>query len=385
MSIRKNLEQVWAQLRSQAAVRKDSVTRVQIKNFRGIKDLQVRFPFPVCVLAGANSCGKSTVLFSLGCAYRVPDAPNMFTPQKLFPDFRPSHESDLADQHCGQVEMVFSYNVSGQSLEMLWKRGTNKWDKNFFGRKKSTQPERQVYLHTLSKFSNPSEMRSAQKLAQRQYKLEVIDASNIAFAQRILGYEYLQLTLASSAGKDLLVAKRIDESEQNCQYSEYHMSSGERAVIRLSMHLSKLKDALVLIDEIDTGLHPYTQQLLMLELQRLALRNNLQIVCTTHSAVVLETVPEEARIFLERTGGNVFQKEAWKDTIQKSLYGRSQDVLTILCEDEEAEGLIRGIFDHLGPKIDILQNDIEIGRDTGKEQFLAHLNTLYTLAVLKFV
>ncbi|MDR1291518.1 MAG: ATP-binding protein, partial [Planctomycetaceae bacterium] len=366
MSIRKNLEQVWAQLRSQAAVRKDSVTRVQIKNFRGIKDLQVRFPFPVCVLAGANSCGKSTVLFSLGCAYRVPDAPQMFTPQKLFPDFRPSHESDLADQHRGQVEIVFSYNVSGQSLEMLWKRGTNKWDKNFFGRKKSTQPERQVYLHipepvwavgfaleqplhvvalacsasrilkrlqhTLPKFSNPSEMRSTQKLAQRQYKLEVIDASNIAFAQRILGYEYLQLTLASSSGKDLLVAKRIDESEQDCQYSEYHMSSGERAVIRLSMHLSKLKDALVLIDEIDTGLHPYTQQLLMLELQRLALRNNLQIVCTTHSAVVLETVPEEARIFLERTGGNVFQKEAWRDTIQKSLYGRSQDVLTILCE-----------------------------------------------------
>jgi predicted ATP-dependent endonuclease of OLD family len=190
MPIKQNLEQIWSQLRSQQAIRKNCLNRVQIKNLRGICDLQVSFPFPVCVLAGANSCGKSTVLFSLGCAYRVPGASAMFTPQKLFPDFRPSLASDLADQHPDPVEIVFSYNVNGQSLEMQWKRGKSKWDKSFFGRKKSSQPERQVYLHTLSKFSNPSEMRTVQQLSQRQYNRREIDASNIAFVQRILGYEY---------------------------------------------------------------------------------------------------------------------------------------------------------------------------------------------------
>ena len=114
----------------------------------------------------------------------------------------------------------------------------------------------------------------------------------------------------------------------------------------------------------------------MLELQRLALRNRLQIVVTTHSPTVLDSVPTEARVFLERTDANVVRREPYRDLIQKALYGRAQDVLSVLCEDEEAEAFVRGIFDVLGPKLDLLQNDIDVGRDTGKDEFPGHLETL---------
>jgi predicted ATP-dependent endonuclease of OLD family len=107
-----------------------------------------------------------------------------------------------------------------------------------------------------------------------------------------------------------LFAERDDETGSHARYSEFHMSAGERALLRLSMNISKLSDALVLIDEVEAGLHPHIQQLLMLELQRLALRNQLQIVVTTHSPTVLETVPPEARVFLERSPDNVVRKEA---------------------------------------------------------------------------
>jgi hypothetical protein len=116
--------------------------------------------------------------------------------------------------------------------------------------------------------------------------------------------------------------------------------------------------------------------MLMLELQRLALRNNLQIICTTHSPVVLDTVPIDARLFLERISDNVVRREAYRDIIQKALYGRAQDTLSFLCEDEESENFVRGLLDHLGPKLDLLQNDIEVGRNTGKDQYVAHLETL---------
>jgi hypothetical protein len=212
-------------------------------------------------------------------------------------------------------------------------------------------------------------------LAIRSYDTRPIDAADAALAHRILGYEFSKITLARRASSDVVVVERTDDNA-TCRYSEYHMSAAERVTLRLSLYLSGLRDALVLIDEIDTGLHPYTQQLLMLELQRLALQNNLQIVCTTHSAVVLDTVPHEARIFLERTANNITVKEAWRDAIQKSLYGKSQEMLMFLCEDEESEGLIRGILDYLGPNIDLLQNDIMVGRDSGKEQFLDHFETL---------
>ncbi|MHB8519719.1 MAG: AAA family ATPase [Limisphaerales bacterium] len=220
-------------------------------------------------------------------------------------------------------------------------------------------------------------MRSVLQLANKKFESKTIDASNIAFAERILSYRYARLSLLTSGLRTLLFAHRAPEDATvGAAYSEFHMSAGERAILRLSMDTSKLEDALILIDEIEAGLHPYVQQVLMLELQRLALRNRLQIVVTTHSPTVLETVPAEGRVFLERTPDNVVRREPYRDLIQKALYGRSQDTLSILCEDEEAESFVRGILDCLGPKLDFLQNDIEVGRDTGKDQFLAHLETL---------
>lgn len=375
-AILRNLHQVWEQLRSQKTARPDYLDQVQIKSFRGISDLRVHLPFPVCVLAGANGCGKSTVLFSLASAYGNAPSTIAFTPARLFPNFKPQEEkANLADNP-GASELVFAYTAGGQPLSMAWKRG-KKWDKSFFGRKRGSQPQRAVYLHTLSKLTNPSEIRSVIQLAFRKFDSNEIDASNIAFAQRVLGFRYARLTMVRNRNRDLLVAERADTSgEAAVRYSEFHMSAGERAVIRLSINLSKLENALVLIDEVEAGLHPMVQQLLMLELQRLALRNQLQIVCTTHSPAVLDTVPIEARLFLERVSDNVVRREAYRDIIQKALYGRSQDVLSFLCEDEETEYFLRGLLDHLGPKLDLLQNDIEVGRNTGKDQYLAHLDTL---------
>ena len=83
------------------------------------------------------------------------------------------------------------------------------------------------------------------------------------------------------------------------------MSSGERAILRISKDISGLHDALILIDEVDTGLHPYTQQQVMLELQRIALRQQLQIIVASHSPVVLDSVPPDARIFLDRDDRSV--------------------------------------------------------------------------------
>jgi predicted ATPase len=404
-AIQKNFHQIWQQLRSQQASRGHLLEEVVIKGLPGISELRVPFPFPVTVLAGANGCGKSTVLFALACAYKVPNAKlREFTPTTLFPDFRSpssttgeaSHnneetpdlfsaatsvsEADLnntPEDVRGSAEIAFSYITDNNKLQMRWARGQGKWNRSFLGRKDAHQPERKLYLRTLATLSNPSEVRSVLQMAQRGYTTTEVDASNIAFAQRILSFRYSSLRMLTSGLKDVLFAERNSEEQGNAtRYSEFHMLAGERAVLRLSISLSKLENALVLIDEVEAGLHPYVQQLLMLELQRLALRNKLQVVVTTHSPVILDTVPPEARVFLERTQDNVVRREPYRDIIQKALYGRSQNLLSVLCEDEEAEFFVRGVLDFLGPQLDFLQNDIQVGRDTGKDQFPSHLETL---------
>ncbi|MBI4025299.1 MAG: AAA family ATPase [Verrucomicrobia bacterium] len=378
-ALRKNLEQIWDQLRGQKPSRVNSIEEIQIKGLRGIADLRVLLPFPVTVLAGPNGCGKSTVLFALASAYHpLGGGVSERTPTKLFPDFRPKKDQGaVVSDAKTAVEITFAYIANNERVQMKWARGKGKWNRSFFGRKRGSQPERVVFLRTLANLSNPSEVRSVLQLAVKPYSASPVDVSYIEFAQRILSYRYSRLSLVESGVRNLLFAERMDAAgAASSRYSEFHMSAGERSILRLSMEISKMKDALVLIDEVEAGLHPYLQQLLLLELQRLSLRNHLQIVVTTHSPTVLDSVPPEARVFLERTDANVVRREAYRDLIQKSLYGCSQDVLSVLCEDEEAEAFVRGILDVLGPKLDLLQNDIKVGRNTGKEEFPAHLETL---------
>ena len=163
------------------------------------------------------------------------------------------------------------------------------------------------------------------------------------------------------------------EQETGATYSELHMAAGERAILRLSLEIAQLRDALVLIDEVEAGLHPWVQQLLMLQLQQLALRNDLQVIVTSHSPVVLDSVPGNGRIFLEcGDDGRVTLYPAHRDIIRNALYGRSRDTLNLLCEDEPAEGILNGVLDHLIPKERIRRESIQVGRNTGADEFAMH-------------
>lgn len=151
------------------------------------------------------------------------------------------------------------------------------------------------------------------------------------------------------------------------------MAAGERAILRLAHDVAQLREALVLIDDVETGLHPWVQQLLTVQLQQLALLNDLQVVVTTHSPVVLDCVPEHGRIFLERDeDGRVAVVPPYRDLVQNALYGRSGDALNLLCEDDAAEGILHGVFDYLLPRHRVKRESVRIGRDTGASEFPMH-------------
>ena len=185
---------------------------------------------------------------------------------------------------------------------------------------------------------------------------------------------YSEVVDLSSGSKNLLFAAQ----EGGATYSELHMAAGERAILRLSKEITQLNGALILIDEVEAGLHPWVQQLLMLHLQQLALRNDLQIIVTSHSPVVLDSVPLNGKIFLDRddASGQVVVRPAYRDLIQNALYGRSNEVIKLLCEDEIAEGILEGIFDLLLPQERIKWESVQIGRDTGASEFPMHARSL---------
>ena len=371
--IDRELNEVWDALRASRGQRDEALVETRITNLRGIDHLRFPFEYPVSVLAGPNGSGKSTVLFACACAYRVPGRRSGdFAPGRLFPNFvsrQPTVRSDSAQE----TELEFHYLHRGDRRFMTWRRGKS-WSRIGDG---ASQPERQVYLRTLANLASPSEVRSILQLGRKQVRTEAISPDLLIFAHRILPWRYHALDLISGeSSRDLLFAEI--EGAGEARYSEFHMSSGERTIVRISKDVSRLENALVLIDEVDTGLHPYTQKQAMLELQRSALRRKLQIIVASHSPVVLNSVPPEGRIFLDRDErtGKVRREPLYRDIFQKALYGQSQDRLSILCEDEVAEGVIRGVLDELNVELGLRHEDVVVGRNTGRGEFRSHVRTL---------
>ena len=261
---------------------------------------------------------------------------------------------------------------------MQWRRSQKGWSRNYFRRRGTTQPERQVYLRTLNSLNSPSILNTSITWSNRSSRFELeetlLTASQIEFAHQMLPFKYSEVVNFSRGSRNLFFAAQ----EEGAAYSEFHMAAGERVILRLSKEITQLDGALVLIDEVEAGLHPWVQQLLMLHLQQLALRNDLQIIVTSHSPVVLDSVPPNGRIFLDRddASGEVVVRPAYRDLIQNALYGRSNETLKLLCEDEIAEGILEGIFDFLLPQERIKWESVHIGRDTGASEFPMHARSL---------
>lgn len=365
-----NFSQVWDQLRGKKPQLIQFLESIRIRNLRGIADLQINLSYPVSVIAGPNGAGKSTVLFACACAYDVPGVRD-YSPAVLFPNLKARADETVSDK-LGSPSFEYYFVDGGSRVGMTWRR-LKSWSKSFMGRKGGRQPQRDLYLRTLANLTSPSEVRSILQIGNQEFKKQDLDADLIAFAHRVLPFKYRGLKLLTVKGKDLLFADREDAG---MAYSEFHMSAGERALLRISKDISRLRNALILIDEVEAGLHPYTQQQLMLELQRLALRNDLQIIVTSHSPVILESVPAEGRVFLERTADNVLVQPAYRDIFQRAFYGRPQDRLSVLCEDDVAEALILGVLDRINPLLQLTPDDITVGRDTGKDQFAQHVDAL---------
>ena len=372
--IERRLEELWRDLQGKKPHLPHFLSEIRLDGIRGFNNLRVVFDYPVSVIAGGNTTGKSTVLFAAACAYKVPGAGvKDYVPSTLFPDYRPKfgERTDIRQE----ITIEFNYLTLDGPLSMRWRRAKG-WNRSFLGRKNAAQPERQLYLRTLSNLSNPSEVRGVLSMSRLKSKPEEtpLTAAQIEFAHQMLPFRYSEVVDLSSGNKNLLFAAQ----EGGATYSELHMAAGERALLRLSKEIAQLDGALVLIDQVEAGLHPWVQQLLMLHLQQLALRNALQIIVTSHSPVVLDSVPLNGKIFLDRdeSSGEVVVRPAYRDLIQNALYGRSNEMLKLLCEDEIAEGILEGVFDFLLPQERIKWESVHIGRDTGADEFPMYARSL---------
>ena len=84
------------------------------------------------------------------------------------------------------------------------------------------------------------------------------------------------------------------------QYTAFNMGAGESCMIAL-LHLAQHmpRGGLIVIEEIEAGLYPQAQIRLAEALIKIGLRKQIQFICSTHSAVFLDSLPRQARLLLK--------------------------------------------------------------------------------------
>ncbi len=192
----------------------------------------------------------------------------------------------------------------------------------------------------------PHSERSVSKSYRGRFKLGIAHGweDNVREAVgRILGTDYASFSYKRHSKYRLPIVAKKDQRV----YSGFNMGAGEHSLFELFAIINECPDgSLILMDEIELGLHEKAQENLIKELKEICKKRKFQIICTTHSSRILECLPPEGRIFLERTGTKTDVIPGISPAYATGkLSGRSNVELDILVEDEAAKLILETVLD----------------------------------------
>lgn len=311
---------------------------------RGIKGLIVDFNYPVTVICGKNGVGKTTLLSLAALAHHPPSGWFCYRgvlyikevhsdrDHYVFPDFFfNGHE----DQQTSGVKIRWRYwQSSKKDFEMVMHKNSNRWMRY------ESRPEREVDYIPVSRVIPSNEVRPLRNVFRRAVNgatIETLDEDFIGHLSYIIGKEYTAADIQHSRRHSL---KRC---QANCKYTGFNMGAGESCIIELLSLLQRIPiGGLVVIEEVELGLHPEGQIRLAEKLIEISFNKKIQIICSSHSEDFVDAVPREARILLMKNGEDHDARHAPATRFaMHEVKGTPHPELQIYCEDEFAANLIK--------------------------------------------
>jgi predicted ATPase len=317
---------------------------IEIDNIRGWKGQRIKFPFPIVAIAGENGSGKSTIIQACASVYQRYHSEGSVKQKgtKYASDFFPSTFWDAISG----ASIRFGYTEGKTSKESSIRKHTERWKGSV------ERPLRQVEFLDLSRIVPMGGRTGYAKIAKSAYvemSAESFDGTRLARLSGILGHRY---DLAKMALTDVDPDRKIPVLQRtNSAYSGYHQGQGEMTVAEL-LQADLPKYGLILIDEIESSLHPRAQRRLVRDLATVCRERELQIILTTHSPYVLEELPKEARIQIFEQDG---ARQAMIGVSPEFALTRMDDIQHPECElyveDEAAKTLVMEMLSQRDPEL----------------------------------
>lgn len=297
---------------------------------RGLADTKVRFDFPISVLVGANGSGKSTLLALAALAFNgdsyIPYGRSK--PGYTFVDFfARTKREDIP------LNIRINWRFSGDADEVsVWRKTPQKWMHY------ERRPANAVVHIGLSRIASYVESAGHRREFANagSWRSKELNNTSVSYLTKILSRTY--------SGAATLVSPRYTMPIMTGQsmYSGFNMGTGESAILAI---LSALQDApagsLVLIEEVEMGIHAEALGSLAAVLVDIARKRQLQIICTSHSASFIDGLPRESRILVRRRpAGHSCITGVTTRTALSDLSGTATPELRVVCEDELARQIL---------------------------------------------
>jgi predicted ATPase len=253
---------------------------LEIHGLRGWQGERVTFNFPFVAIVGENGVGKSTLLQTAASVYRYNE--NSFYASDFFPT--------TPWENVQNVTLKASIREGNQTLISRVRKATTRWHGN---QERRIRPVRYLDLRRTQPIYARVGYSKLVKGSAKEVSAEEFDENRLNRFSSIVGKKLTRArisTTTANKGRTVPVIS-IDSGE----YSGFHQGAGEATLADL-IALDMPKYSLVLIDEIETSLHPRAQRRLIRDLAEICRLQHLQIIVTTHSSYVLEELPLEARI-----------------------------------------------------------------------------------------
>jgi predicted ATP-dependent endonuclease of OLD family len=321
---------------------------VNQSSIRGLGQFSMEFNYPITVIAGENGCGKSTILSLISCAFHNNNL--SFCPMSLlsntkkqrkyytYSDFFAFTSEERGFLRDIQIKSTFLTDKSRNTDIRSKSPRKGQW-KDY-----DTRPKKAVSFLGINRILPPSESLTYRNYSSYFGANQLTDEENTALARymtRVFGKEYTGVSLRKLNKYRLYGCNRGANN-----YTGFNMGAGENAVLQL-LHeiISAGNGALIVVDEIELGLHVRAQEQLMTVLKELCQLYCTQIICSSHSATIIGSVPPDGRILLRPKNGSIdILYGITPEMAMSELSGTLHAELSIFVEDEVAKDFILTIL-----------------------------------------
>ncbi|MDH0740351.1 MULTISPECIES: ATP-dependent nuclease [Achromobacter] len=290
--------------------------KASIERIRGFIGEDINFEFPVTALIGPNGSGKSAVLGAAGCAYK-PVKPSMFFPKSTVGDESMSGwrvEYELIDKQLNPRQTI---KRTSNFRQAKWVRGD--------------VADREVLFFGIERTVPAGEKTRYKQLMRSTYvhrpPLQQLGADVARQVEHILGKSVADYRATQYGLDDTFLVGRAGTN----QYSEFHFGAGESSIIRMVTKIERApENSLILIEEIENGLHPVATRRMVEYLIDVASRKSIQTIFTTHSDYALSPLPNAA--IWASVDGKLRQGKLSVEAL-RAVAGRVDKKLAVFVED----------------------------------------------------